>query len=133
MPEEPFESIKKHQFIALSTFRKSGQEVITPVWFVNQGSQLYVWTGKTSGKVKRIRNNPRVRLVPSDFRGTPRGNWVEGTASIHEQGENTEVEQLFRKKYGLQFKLFSGLGQGRGSEVVFLMIQAPRPGLEPGT
>src|SRR5512139_599710 len=107
MSEEPFESLKQHQFIALSTFRKSGVEVVTPVWFVNQEDKVYVWTGRTSGKVKRIKNNPRIQLAPSDMRGTPRGELLEGTASIHEQNERPDVDGLFRKKYGLQYKIFS--------------------------
>ena len=67
MTDHPFELLLQgHKFIALSTYRKSGQPVVTPVWFTQRDGKLYVWTGASSGKVKRLRNNPHVSLATSD-------------------------------------------------------------------
>src|SRR5215207_10048516 len=70
------------KYLNLVTYRKSGAAVATPLWFVEEGGVLYVRTPARSGKVKRLRNNPRVRAVPSDRRGNPKGVWIDGRARI---------------------------------------------------
>ena len=67
-------------YIVLETFRKSGEGVKTPVWVAAENGRLYVWTVDNSGKVKRIRNNGRVRLAVSDSRGNAlTGDFFKGT------------------------------------------------------
>ena len=68
--------------IALETFRKNGEGVITPVWQMRDDDNLYAWTPGSSWKVKRIRNNRRVRVCESDRRGTPLSEWFEAQATI---------------------------------------------------
>ena len=65
----PFPMLEGHKNMNLTTFRKSGNEVPTPVWFVILEGKLYVRTEASSGKVKRIRNNGRVEPTPSTVRG----------------------------------------------------------------
>ena len=89
-------------FINVETFRKKGQGVQTPVWFVEDNGTLYVRTVENSFKVKRIRNNPRVRVMPCDMRGGPKGEWVEGQARFATADEDKRVGQLLTKKYGPQ-------------------------------
>src|SRR5689334_18846042 len=55
--------------ISLETYRRNGEPVRTPVWFLKENGILYVHTGDNTGKVKRIRRNPKVRVAPSHFRG----------------------------------------------------------------
>jgi len=108
------------QFINVETFRKNGQGVPTPVWFVQDGDTLYVRTVDGSGKVKRIRNNPRVRVMPCGVRGEPRGEWVEGQARFAGADESKKVNGLLTRKYGLMkvmFELMSKL-QGRKYTVI---------------
>ena len=50
-----------HQYVSLETYRKSGEAVRTPVWFVEEDGKMYVWTVGTSGKVKRIRRCGQVK------------------------------------------------------------------------
>ncbi len=90
-----------HKYLNLETFRRNGQGVGTPLWFVESDGQLYVRTPESFGKVKRIRNNPRVRVVPSDMRGNPLGAWVESTAYFVEGPEADRINELIKKKYGL--------------------------------
>jgi hypothetical protein len=109
-----FAGLQGHSFIALTTFRKTGVPVVTPVWFVLHDNRVLVFTGRVSGKVKRLRNNPRVELAPSDFNGKPLGATIAGTAQILPENEWPDCEQLFRKKYGVQFSIFGFFGRVRG-------------------
>jgi len=67
-------------FLNLETFRKDGTGVRTPVWFVEDGKLFYVRTLADSWKVKRIRNNSRVRVVSCKAQGEPLGEWVTAAA-----------------------------------------------------
>ena len=72
----------------LTTFRRSGEGVPTTVWFALVEGRAYVFTAANSGKAKRIRNEPRVTLTPSNFRGRPRAAVsIEAEARIMERGE----------------------------------------------
>jgi PPOX class probable F420-dependent enzyme len=106
---QPFE---KQQYLNLETFRKNGQGVKTPVWFVQDGDALMIWTGANSGKAKRIRNNGKVRIVPSNASGSPSGEWVEAQAHVDDSsGTLAHVTQMFKKKYGLVFNFFALLNR----------------------
>ena len=98
----------KQKFISLETFRKTGEGVRTPVWFAQDGSTLYVWTIGTSGKAKRIRRNPSVKVAPSTVNGTPLGEYVSGQAQVFtvDSPDYQRGNQLMDKKYGLQKKFF---------------------------
>jgi hypothetical protein len=103
---EKLAAFEKQAYLNLETFRKSGAGVPTPVWFVEDQGVLYVRTFDNSGKVKRIRNNGRVRIAPCDARGGLRGEWVEAQASLVTDPVLAEaVEQLLNRKYGLQKRL----------------------------
>jgi len=93
------------KYLNLVTYRKSGAAVATPLWFVEEGGVLYVRTPARSGKVKRLRNNPRVRAVPSDRRGNPKGVWIDGRARIVGGAEAERANRLVHRKYGWRKKL----------------------------
>ncbi|CAG0946015.1 hypothetical protein ANRL1_02711 [Anaerolineae bacterium] len=115
MPSNYFFELTKHQYIALTTFRKSDAGVMTPVWFANDGdNRLVVTTAKSSGKAKRIRNNPRVELAPSDGRGKPLGDSVQAQARFIEGGAAMQALGLLKRKYGFQFTLIAGLNKLHG-------------------
>ena len=65
----------RQRYMALATFRRSGAEVRTPVWFAALDGKIYLFTAGESGKVKRLRNSSRARVAPSDMRGQVRGVW----------------------------------------------------------
>lgn len=97
---------KDGKFLLLTTYRKNGEGVPTIVWFVREGEDLLVRTGADSGKVKRIRHQAGVKLVPCGPGGRPRGTDLEARASLLEPAEVAEeIEAKLRKKYGLQKKL----------------------------
>ena len=90
------------KYIALTTFRKSGEGVVTPVWFAERDGKLYVVTEKKSGKSKRIRNNPLVRVAPCTMGGKVIGPEFAGRARILLAGdESAQARAVIRKKYWL--------------------------------
>lgn len=103
--ESQLSQFKKQNYLNLETFRKNGEGVKTPVWFVQDGEILFVRTEADSGKVKRLRNNPKVRVAPCAAMGELRGDWVDAIAVLVNRDEADKVNRLLDKKYGL-FKLF---------------------------
>jgi uncharacterized protein len=98
------------RYLNLESYRKSGAAVRTPLWFAEADGVLYVYSLADSGKVKRLRNDPRVRVVPSDMRGTPQGEWVEARAEIQDEAGVARGHQLLRQKYVMK-RLFDLLGR----------------------
>ncbi len=89
------------RYISLETFRKNGEGVKTPVWTVAKEGKLLVWTQGDSWKVKRARNNPRVRVAACDMHGNIEGPWFEGVVtSISDDKEvKKEMSRGLRRKY----------------------------------
>jgi PPOX class probable F420-dependent enzyme len=110
------------KYINLETYKKSGQAVHTPVWFVQDNGVIYVRTDKNSGKVKRVRNNPHVRIIPCDIRGRPKGEWIDGTIQIANDYESQQANQLLNQKYSLRGKMLGIMYKLRKIEFVVLSI-----------
>ncbi|MFD9081079.1 PPOX class F420-dependent oxidoreductase [Streptomyces erythrochromogenes] len=93
------------RYVSLTTFRKDGTPVATPVWAVADGGELYVWTRSDSWKVKRIRNDGRVTVAACDVRGrTEEGTPViEGRARLLDEEGLRRVRKLMSRKYTWQF------------------------------
>ena len=98
--------LARERYVSLATFRRTGAEVRTPIWFALVDDRLWIVTGGDTGKVKRVRNNPRVRVAGSDVRGIVHGPWREGTARIvDDPGEIAHAHAMLRAKYGWQVTL----------------------------
>jgi uncharacterized protein len=93
--------IQGQKYISLSTFRKSGTAVATPVWFGEQEDKLYVKTRSDSGKYKRIRNNPQVRIAPCTIRGKITGPDFAAVARILPPEDWPQASTSVRRKYWL--------------------------------
>ena len=96
------------KYLNLETFRKTRVGVRTPVWFAQDMlhsapiiTVFYIYSEADAGKVKRIRNNPKVRIAPCTMRGEVRGSWINGRAHICEDDEAAHGQQLLTQKYGL--------------------------------
>ncbi len=92
-------------YVLVTTYRKDGRAVATPVWVVRDGDALAIWTPTDSGKVKRVRRDGTVRVGPCDVRGRLTGEEVPGTASILDSAGTTRVRDLLVRKYGLMARL----------------------------
>ena len=97
----PAGQLQGQKYISLATFRRSGQEVRTPVWFAELAGKLYVMTRSDSGKFKRIRNQPQVRLAACTARGKITGAWIDGQARILDHEEEGMARQPLARKYFL--------------------------------
>jgi len=114
-------------YLSLTTFRKDGTPVATPVWASQEGDRLYVWTEADAGKIKRLRNNSAVLLAPCDSRGGLQGAQVEGRAIVKDDVSDVErLRRLHRAKYGVQFRLFDGFAsvfrRARGHVVIEISV-----------
>jgi PPOX class probable F420-dependent enzyme len=102
------ETLDRHRYISLATFRRSGAAVKTPVWFAEHGGRFYVFTAAGSGKVKRLKNDQRTRAAPCGPRGRLRGEWIEGQAR---RIENPALERAayaaLLAKYGWQMRVLN--------------------------
>jgi PPOX class probable F420-dependent enzyme len=99
MPSQIPESIHDQKYISLTTFRKSGVGVATPVWFGEQHGKLYVMTRSDMGKTKRIRNNSQVRVAPCTIRGRVTGPEFQATARILPPEDHERARMAINRKY----------------------------------
>jgi uncharacterized protein len=122
-----FANLDGHQFMSLTTYRKTGQAVPTPVWFVADGSKLYVMTMGDSGKAKRIRNTGRVMVAPCKANGEVLGEAADGQARLLSAEEGKRANGLLNRKYGVMKRLFDLVHVVRGQvkQRVYLEI-SPR-------
>lgn len=89
------------KYALVTTFRRDGTPVPTPVWVARDGDELIVWTARKTGKVKRIRNNGAVEVAACDLRGRPSGPSVKGEARVLDGERAERVRQLIKRKYGV--------------------------------
>ena len=97
------------RFVSLTTFRKTGAPVATPVWIGRDGDALIVTTPAESGKVKRLRRNPRVEIQPSSRTGKVEDDAPRATGAaeiVTDAPERERLTALFRRKYGLEYRIF---------------------------
>jgi uncharacterized protein len=100
-------SLTKEKYISLTTFRKTGEGVTTPMWFGERSGIIYVETGANAGKLKRIRRTARVTLAPCTLSGKITGSSFEGNARIlTESREIMTARAAMSKKYGLVRSLY---------------------------
>jgi PPOX class probable F420-dependent enzyme len=102
-------SLAGERYISLTSFKRDGTPVSTPVWVVSDdGRRLLVWTGAGTWKVKRIRRDPHVLVAASSMRGTERGERIAATARL---ADVPGLDELFRRKYGWQKRLVDFLNR----------------------
>jgi PPOX class probable F420-dependent enzyme len=101
MPMAIPREIEGQKYASLTTFRKNGVAVSTPVWFGEDGGKLYVMSNHDAGKCKRIRNNPKVKVAPCTVRGKITGPEFEATARILPPEESPRGRAAVRRKYWL--------------------------------
>jgi PPOX class probable F420-dependent enzyme len=126
-----FPDLGREQCIALTTFRKSGQAVTTPVWFAMSRGTIYVETHGDAGKLKRLRHTKRVTLAPCTYSGKVTGPVNEGNARIlMEFEERMAASEALAKKYGVMGSLYHFVRNARRMlqrkakvEVVYIAIE----------
>jgi PPOX class probable F420-dependent enzyme len=100
MTEDPIAAITRAKYVLLTTFKRDGSAVPTPVWAAEDDGALLIWTPRESGKVKRIRRSGRVTVAPCTMRGKPTGAVVEANAALLDAAGTAKVQQAIGRKYG---------------------------------
>lgn len=116
------DALEGHEFMNLITYRRSGQAVVTPVWFARGGDCLFVMTIDGSGKIRRIRHTAAVDIGPSDRAGKPLGPTAPAVARILDEHETKRADELLAAKYGMMKRVFDAANAVRRTKRVYLEI-----------
>ncbi|MDX2597717.1 MULTISPECIES: PPOX class F420-dependent oxidoreductase [Streptomyces] len=116
------------KYLLVTSYRKDGTPVATPVWVVPDGDGLGVWTTTDSWKVKRIRRRADVLVGPCDVRGRPTGDQVPATAEIADAATTARYRTLIARKYGIVGRLtLLGSRLRRGPDGTVGITVKPKP------
>ena len=122
MSIEKLAMFEGQKYLCLETYKKNGQGVKTPVWFVISDGIIYVATAESSGKIKRLAHDKSVKIAPSNYKGGPKGKWVDGQAFFGNESELNLTMSLRNKKYGLVSKII-GMFVSRRGKIVSIGIK----------
>jgi PPOX class probable F420-dependent enzyme len=129
--DSAFAALGDEQFLSLTTFRKSGERVSTAVWIGRDGDALIVTTPEASGKVKRLRNSPRVEVRPCNRMGRVKAGVepVGGVAEVlTDEGSRERLTGIIRRKYGLEYRVVMGIERliksGQKNRVILRITRA---------
>lgn len=124
-------AISDEKYLSLTTYRKNGESKTTPIWIVDLGDGTMGFTTQgTSWKCKRVRNDNRVALQPSNSKGvvTAGSEQVTGTAILATGADFDRTRAAIKKKYGFMVNIIStvnkigGLfGKGGDSDTAFII------------
>jgi uncharacterized protein len=117
-----FDALKGHKYCLLVSYRKDGTPVPTPLWFGMSGGRVYARTAAEDWKVKRIRNDPRVRVAPCTFRGRLRGPVAQGRARVLGANEEAAAESALESNYGLGRRAYKVAADRAAGGSVYLEI-----------
>jgi len=110
-------------YLNLESYRKDGTGVCTPVWFAEGDGLLYAYTLADSYKVKRICNNPRVRVAPCNYKGALKGDWVSASARILDEAGARRAHELLNRKYWLSKRIGNLMARLRSHKRTEIAIQ----------
>lgn len=130
MDEATLRTLDREPYVSLVTFRKSGAEVATPVWWALHEGRFYVFTEARSGKMKRLRNDARVKLAGCGVRGKVHGDWYAGQARVvEEEATIARAYEVLRAKYGWQMRVTNLLsrlsGRIHGRAMLEITVEGP--------
>jgi PPOX class probable F420-dependent enzyme len=96
--------LANEEFVSITTFKRDGTPVSTPVWVAGENGNLLVISEADTWKVKRIRRDGHVRIAPCSARGAIRGEPLDADASI--ETDTATVEKLLTRKYGWKYRAY---------------------------
>jgi PPOX class probable F420-dependent enzyme len=115
------QSLETGNYINLLTYKKNGEPVLTPVWFIFEDKKIFIRTSDKSGKLKRIKNNNNVKFALCDIRGKIKGEWHNGLAKL--EANNKWVFPKINKKYGFFASLLNLLYKIKKMNIIILSIE----------
>jgi uncharacterized protein len=133
VPQAPAPRVFPGRYLSITSYRRDGTGVATPVWFVQQDGRLLVETDVASGKVKRIRRNPAVRVAVCTASGRLRGEQADAVAELLPGSEVSSAERLIARKYRIDVMVIkplriaqSALHLGRPRTTPVILAITPR-------
>ena len=102
---DALDDIDSEKCISIETYRKNDEPVQTPVWFIIKNNLIYVVTRDKTGKIKRLKNNQKIKVATCSFKGKIIGKWRDGTATILDDEQTKRIAKLRDKKYGFMAKV----------------------------
>lgn len=116
-------SLEPGKYICILTYKKNGDGVSTPVWFIRKDNKIYIRTSNQSGKVKRIKNNNNVSYALCNISGRIKGEWHSGLAKI-EPDVNKMIFSKITEKYGLIAQIINILYKIKKMEIIIISIES---------
>jgi uncharacterized protein len=118
-----FDELRGAKYTLLVTHKRSGEPVPTPVWAgLGEDGKLYIRTESDVAKVKRIRNDPHVKVAPCGSRGQPRGELIEGRARIVSTDEEDRAEQALKAHFGLGRRIYESTMGAASGPMVYIEV-----------
>jgi PPOX class probable F420-dependent enzyme len=96
------DGLKNARYLNLGTFRSTGVQVNTPVWFAEDQGTYFIFSARDTGKVKRIRNSGRSRVAPCDVKGNLSGDWLDTECALANPEQESLAYKMLKNKYGWQ-------------------------------
>ncbi|MFD2473882.1 PPOX class F420-dependent oxidoreductase [Amycolatopsis silviterrae] len=124
------ERLGAEKYVVLTTFRRDGRAVPTPVWASRDGDELVLFSERTAGKVKRIRNNGDVRLQACDVRGRRlHGAEASGTARLLDAADSDRIRRVIARDYGVigRVTMFFSRLRGGPERTIGIAIKVSEP------
>ena len=115
------QSLETGKYINLLTYKKNGEPVSTPVWFIFKDNKIFIRTSNKSGKFKRIKNNKNVKFALCNIRGKIKGEWNNGFAKL--EPNNRWVFSKINEKYGIFAYLMNFLYKIKKMDIIILSIE----------
>ena len=133
MSERIAPHVGDEKFVSLTTFKRNGDAIASPMWIVGDGEQLLAWTPADASKVKRVRRDPRVTLTACGRTGKVKAGrpTFDGTAEvITDPASVARTESLIKRKYGAEFRVVTLIetiaARGRKPRVVLRITPSTR-------
>jgi PPOX class probable F420-dependent enzyme len=114
------------KYLSLTTYRRDGSPVSTPVWFVEEGGRLFETTAADSYKAKRLRRNPAAMVAPCTARGVLKGEPIPARVEFLSPAEQGRIDRLMSEKYRVDKILILPIYR-------FIMKLRGKPASEAGT
>ncbi len=133
-------ALSEEQFVLVTTFRRSGTAVATPVWVARSDGHVVVSTPEGTGKVKRLAHTDRVQLQACSRRGAPLAGApvVEARATVsRDPGDRERAERALLAKYSWQWRVAmlveKVVARGRSRPRPVLLIESAAPSDAPAS
>ena len=115
--------LSEMKYINLETYKKNGQPVRTPVWFVIYNKKIYIRTDSNSGKVKRIMNNQNVSIAACDLLGKIKAQWIKCAAKIANDVDPETINTLINRKYSFMQSFIRIMYKLRNIKVIIISVE----------